>query len=570
MEKETGVILRNKKDSKRIRQCRVVFSYKQDHEDELNLNVGDVIDVLGEEEEGWWKGVLKGKIGVFPSNFVEEMNIDKIKDSREDLNSSTDGDTNIQLPPKPAKILCEVKYNYKAQNEDELTLKEGDVVTLISKDGQDPGWWKGELNGSVGVFPDNFVVILPNCSDRTSLEKSPTVSKGPTPLKPTSIASQRKSLEVRNQNHVEKVENSIGADKKTSESSTPPLPGKKPTVAVKKSPSGSGSSSGSLFSVLKKKVADAVDGATSSKSSPLQAKSENTENHSGLEGNSVENIFDQVERMSMLTDVRATRVKAPAGRRPPSVVFKEDESGIPNGNVEPLNLEIVSENSGSSDTDAAEVKPKLREWEKHKAPWLAEMKLSQAKRTSPASAEVKPKLTPTERSEEDKSESKPSRMESEMSKSMSALSSTPSRTKTTDVEKLPLRPKPNLTNIPTPRPSSMQSTPATSSDIAQKPPTPTHVKLSPLSKTTSPPMHKIDKHVTNEVKSIDNDVTISFKQYTDLVERIHKLELLVEKQNVIHMAAIDELKGKLQLETELRQMLQVQLDKVTSQNFTHV
>ena len=26
---------------------------------------------------------------------------------------------------------------------------------------EDKGWWKGELDGKVGVFPDNFVKLLP-------------------------------------------------------------------------------------------------------------------------------------------------------------------------------------------------------------------------------------------------------------------------------------------------------------------------------------------------------------------------------------------------------------------------
>lgn len=69
-----------------------------------------------------------------------------------------------------AKQLCEVKYSYKSQNEDELTLKKGDIITLISKDQQDPGWWKGELNGVVGVFPDNFVDVISNNEERNNFD----------------------------------------------------------------------------------------------------------------------------------------------------------------------------------------------------------------------------------------------------------------------------------------------------------------------------------------------------------------------------------------------------------------
>lgn len=51
-------------------------------------------------------------------------------------------------------------YPYKPTNDDELELKEGDVITILSKDLPDLGWWKGELKGKVGVFPDNFVEMI--------------------------------------------------------------------------------------------------------------------------------------------------------------------------------------------------------------------------------------------------------------------------------------------------------------------------------------------------------------------------------------------------------------------------
>ena len=36
------------------------------------------------------------------------------------------------------------------------------VVQILSdgRDVEDKGWWKGELEGRVGVFPDNFVKLL--------------------------------------------------------------------------------------------------------------------------------------------------------------------------------------------------------------------------------------------------------------------------------------------------------------------------------------------------------------------------------------------------------------------------
>ena len=48
-----------------------------------------------------------------------------------------------------------VLFPYTAQDEDELSLKEGQLIRIISKDVG--GWWKGEIEGKVGLFPDNFV-----------------------------------------------------------------------------------------------------------------------------------------------------------------------------------------------------------------------------------------------------------------------------------------------------------------------------------------------------------------------------------------------------------------------------
>ena len=49
------------------------FDYTPINEDELTLKVGDIVELLGHESEGWCKGQLKGEVGVFPSNFVEEL-----------------------------------------------------------------------------------------------------------------------------------------------------------------------------------------------------------------------------------------------------------------------------------------------------------------------------------------------------------------------------------------------------------------------------------------------------------------------------------------------------------------
>jgi len=53
-----------------------------------------------------------------------------------------------------------VLFPYTAVNDDELTLAEGQLVNIITKEVEDKGWWRGEVDGKVGVFPDNFVKVV--------------------------------------------------------------------------------------------------------------------------------------------------------------------------------------------------------------------------------------------------------------------------------------------------------------------------------------------------------------------------------------------------------------------------
>ncbi len=65
--------------------------------------------------------------------------------------------------------MCVVLFPYEAKHEDELTLKENDVIIVLSTDLPDKGWWKGQLHGKIGVFPDNFVKMIPVGEEVSSL-----------------------------------------------------------------------------------------------------------------------------------------------------------------------------------------------------------------------------------------------------------------------------------------------------------------------------------------------------------------------------------------------------------------
>lgn len=210
-----------------------------------------------------------------------------------------------------------------------------------------------------------------------------------------------------------------------------------------------------------------------------------------------------------------------------------------NGNIEHSLLESVTEPTSSlSELDGTEVKPKLREWEKHKAPWLEEMKLNQAKRTStsPGPEQNKLKLTP---SEDDLTSPKDGGTSPvDMSKSMSALSRLKISPSDTDkFSNVAIRNKPLIQPVP--------MRPHTINEAQQKP------------KHTSPiPKPKPSLENSNETEYV------SYKQYSELLERLESLEILVKKQNEQFTIAIEDLKNKLLAETELRVSLQSELEKM--------
>ncbi|XP_070842144.1 SH3 domain-containing kinase-binding protein 1 isoform X4 [Chaetodon trifascialis] len=232
---DPGVRPGRKGEQIRKRRCKAAFSYVPQHEDELELKIGDIIEIIAEVEEGWWEGFLNGKTGMFPSNFTKEILTESdtpsvdTPTSQEDLRSSrtskdspgseSDGgdsrsetgsgeiqpkkvrgfgfgdifkDQPIKLRPRSMDVdsegdkaiegkaasvapetmktepdskakgreQCKVLFPYEAQNEDELSIKEGDIVNIITKECADAGWWMGEIGGRQGVFPDNFVKLL--------------------------------------------------------------------------------------------------------------------------------------------------------------------------------------------------------------------------------------------------------------------------------------------------------------------------------------------------------------------------------------------------------------------------
>lgn len=73
---------------------------------------------------------------------------------------------NISRPPAGAAAAAagstkyfgtaKARYDFCARDRSELSLKEGDIIRILNKRGQQ-GWWRGEIYGRIGWFPANYV-----------------------------------------------------------------------------------------------------------------------------------------------------------------------------------------------------------------------------------------------------------------------------------------------------------------------------------------------------------------------------------------------------------------------------
>ncbi|XP_030596218.1 GRB2-related adapter protein 2b [Archocentrus centrarchus] len=54
-------------------QVRALYNFRAEETDELDFSAGDIISVLEFSDQAWWRGQLRGKTGLFPSNYTEPI-----------------------------------------------------------------------------------------------------------------------------------------------------------------------------------------------------------------------------------------------------------------------------------------------------------------------------------------------------------------------------------------------------------------------------------------------------------------------------------------------------------------
>ncbi|PKK21297.1 dynamin binding protein [Columba livia] len=143
-------------------QARALMDLSAQLEEELDFREGDVINIVGIPEPGWFEGELRGHRGIFPEGFVELLTPLRASGISEDPEPPVTCDTNgtVEMPPKeeeedPGSTYDVALYQFQALESEELDFDVGDRIRIIGI--LEDGWLEGQLRGRRGIFPHRFV-----------------------------------------------------------------------------------------------------------------------------------------------------------------------------------------------------------------------------------------------------------------------------------------------------------------------------------------------------------------------------------------------------------------------------
>ncbi|NXX82568.1 SRBS2 protein, partial [Urocolius indicus] len=155
------------------------YNFSADTNVELSLKKGDRIILLKRVDQNWYEGKIPGtnRQGIFPVSYVEVVkkneskSVDDYPDPPIPQSYSSDRIHHLSSTKPQRPVLAhenihsggepfQALYNYTPRNEDELELREGDVIDVMEK--CDDGWFVGTSRRTkfFGTFPGNYVKRL--------------------------------------------------------------------------------------------------------------------------------------------------------------------------------------------------------------------------------------------------------------------------------------------------------------------------------------------------------------------------------------------------------------------------
>ncbi|XP_044880313.1 sorbin and SH3 domain-containing protein 1 isoform X15 [Mauremys mutica] len=157
------------------------FNFNGDTQVEMSFRKGERITVIRRVDENWYEGKISGtnRQGIFPVTYVDVLKRPLVKnavDYPELLMSHSPNRSTTASPQQPQAhqqgaspdrsqtpgdiLSYQALYSYIPQNDDELELRDGDIVDVMEK--CDDGWFVGTSRRTrqFGTFPGNYVKLL--------------------------------------------------------------------------------------------------------------------------------------------------------------------------------------------------------------------------------------------------------------------------------------------------------------------------------------------------------------------------------------------------------------------------
>ncbi|XP_061214655.1 sorbin and SH3 domain-containing protein 1 isoform X11 [Neopsephotus bourkii] len=157
------------------------FNFNGDTQVEMSFRKGERITLIRRVDENWYEGRISGtnRQGIFPVTYVEVLKRPVVKNAIDYPDPPTSISPNRSMTASPQQpqaqqqgtspdrsqtprdiVSYQALYSYTPQNDDELELRDGDIVDVMEK--CDDGWFVGTSRRTrqFGTFPGNYVKLL--------------------------------------------------------------------------------------------------------------------------------------------------------------------------------------------------------------------------------------------------------------------------------------------------------------------------------------------------------------------------------------------------------------------------
>ncbi|XP_076017456.1 F-BAR and double SH3 domains protein 2-like isoform X2 [Genypterus blacodes] len=180
--------------------CKVLYSYKASQPDELTIEEQEILEVIDDGDmEDWVKARNRsGQVGYVPEKYLQLPSSNSLLSMLQSLalldarshSSSNSTEPETELPTSSVNgdssvSFAKALYDYAGQTDDELSFPEGAIIRILSREThEDDGFWEGEFNGVVGVFPAVLVEDLNSTSENGDGQKDGSAQCDRSPRSP--------------------------------------------------------------------------------------------------------------------------------------------------------------------------------------------------------------------------------------------------------------------------------------------------------------------------------------------------------------------------------------------------